>query len=120
MDFYQINKRNNYFFDSSFDLFLVNLRYGPVAKLADATDLGSVGVTHGGSSPLRPTLFPFVLNSFSHDNLTSWAYQDSARFLPHDRGFSKISPLGCVCSISSNDDCITSPRHGRRNRENHC
>jgi hypothetical protein len=28
--------------------------------------------------------------------------------------------LGCVCSISSNDDCITSPRHGRRNRENHC
>ena len=51
-----------------------------MAKLADATDLGSVGVTHGGSSPLRPTLFPLVLNSFFHDT-------------PHDLGRTRLCPI---------------------------
>ena len=51
-----------------------------MAKLADATDLGSVGVTHGGSSPLRPTLFPFVHDSFPYDRGRSWDVSIFSRF----------------------------------------
>ena len=70
-----------------------------MAKLADATDLGSVGVTHGGSSPLRPTLFPFVHDSFSYDRGSDLGASlfpvDSS--VPMMLGFTKIESVG-LCS----------------------
>ena len=72
-----------------------------MAKLADATDLGSVGVTHGGSSPLRP-IFIHLCSRLLVPRRPEFLelLRGSSLFTGNDQGFSEFSLLGSALHVA--------------------